>query len=180
MAIMIGSGSQNGAAAARPSTSFDTAAVLRLDNPPSVIVAGSSYTLTLSIDNVTNLGGFQTRILFNPAYLAVEGGQLASWLGSTNRVTFALGPVIDNVAGYVEFGGASGDPHKTPGPSGSGPLYYVRVRAKAAGQVPLTFSNTLLADIQANPLPVTVQSANLTIIAPLGSIYLPFVVRNQR
>ncbi|MBI3942822.1 MAG: hypothetical protein HY326_07390 [Chloroflexi bacterium] len=180
VAIVVGAGNQNGAAAARPSTSSGTTAVIRLDNPPSFLVTGASYTLTLSIDNVTNLGGFQTRISFNPDNLVVEGGELAAWLGSTSRVTFPLGPVIDNLAGYVEFGGASGDPHQTPGPSGSGPLYYLRVRAKAVGQVPLTFSNTLLADIQANPLPVSVQSANLMIIAPAGRAYLPFVARNQR
>jgi hypothetical protein len=122
-----------------------SSAVLRVDAPDSAAV-GDTFTVTVNFEGAVNLGGFEVELAFNPAVLQADGAQLGSLLASGGRTGLPMGPVLDNAAGRVAFGGYS---LGLPGSrlNGSGPVALLRFRAVGAGDAGLAAPAHLFASV---------------------------------
>ena len=54
-------------------------------------LSGGAFTVNLTVENVANLAGFQTDLLFDPAIVSVNGVSLGAFLGSTGRAVARSG-----------------------------------------------------------------------------------------
>lgn len=81
---------------------------------------GDTTSVSLVIDDASDLGAFEAELTFDPAVLQLYDVDRGDLLGSTGRTTYALTPQIDNTAGVVRFGFCTVG--TTPGASGSGEL----------------------------------------------------------
>jgi sugar lactone lactonase YvrE len=129
---------------------------------------GNTFSVNITVENVEGLGGFQFDVTYNPAVVIIENSSdvvLENFLGSTGRTTQVLGPIIDNTAGNLTFGGFSfGTP---PGPSGSGVLATVTFTVQNRVGSSLDLAKIGIIDKDGNALPVaTIGSANLTESTP--------------
>ena len=137
------------------------ATTVRVVVSPDTASVGETVAVSISIDNVTNLGAYEWVLTYNPAIL-----ELAPPAGSTNPVdgTFlgstgrSVGPCVwlTPDVGAVRFGCASSGTPDT-GPSGSGVLSTVTFKAKAAGSSSLCLRWASLADASAevNDIPLS-------------------------
>ena len=172
-------------AALSPSLSYSEAKAsaqnptVRLDPKNSTVGVGDTFTLTVAVDDVLDLGSFQFNLVYDPSVVWVDGVTLGDFLGSTGRSAASLGPRVDNEAGKATFGAFSfGD---QPGPDGSGALALVRLRAVGLGSSPLDLQNVQLTDAKANPQTPTVEDGAVTVSSTEGwyKIYLPLILRNS-
>jgi hypothetical protein len=108
-------------------------------NPASTSsFAGQSFTLNISITNVTNLNAWQLCLLFNPAVLNCTGVSIPSDNIFTNYVIDMAITVFNNTAGYIRaFCALNG----TMAASGSGTLCQTGFNCKAPGITPLSIAN---------------------------------------
>ncbi len=75
-----------------------------LISPETQNVSGEdTFTTTVNIANVSNLGGFEIDLAFDPVYLQANSVTLESFLGSSGRQVFPLNNSIDNTNGLIEF-----------------------------------------------------------------------------
>jgi len=94
------------------------------------------------VDDVTNLGGYQFTINFDPGVLHATGSSDGGFLGSTGRTVSPLTPQIDNTAGKISVGAFSLG--SNDGPSGSGKLAVITFSAVGGGTSALTLSDVQL------------------------------------
>lgn len=147
--------------------SMANALTVKLD-PASVILPAPANTFNINvlIENVTDLGGFQFDINYNPSIVTIVDASavtLGSFLGSTERSTSPLGPNIDNVTGKLTFGAFSFG--TTPGPNGNGILATITFTVQSQTNGVLDLNNVQVADTVANVLTIdTVGDATLNII----------------
>jgi len=142
------------------------------------VLSGSSCTIGAVARNVVDLGGFQYTLRFNPAVVRVEGATLGSFLSSTGRSASAVGPVIDNQAGTVTFGGFSFG--AAAGPSGTGTLASITFRALAVGSTALTFEGVQLTDTHAASISVVARTGGtLTVRGGTQAyrLFLPLILK---
>jgi len=129
-------------------------------------------TVAVMISGVTNLGGYEVALRFDPNLVTATNVTQGSFLTSTGRSMIAVPTQIgpDSVRfGAGTFGAAFG-------PSGSGVLAWVRIAPRDAGTATLTLSNTLATNISGLTISLTNQGGQLYVIHP-GSAYLPRVLR---
>jgi len=109
---------------------------------------GDSVTVTISIENVTNLGTYEWVLAYNPDVLDLASGNPVNgdFLRSTGRSVSCVPPIVDTAVGTVRFGcTSSAPPDAGPGP-GPGVLSTVTFTAKAAGSTSLCLSWASLGD----------------------------------
>jgi len=127
------------------------ATTVRVDSPATAS-KDQSVTVTISIENVTNLGTYEWLLAYNPHVLELAGGTNpvnGPFLATTGRSVSCLPPIVDTAVGTVRFGCTSSDPLPgTPvaGPSGPGVLSTVTFHATAAGGTSLCLSWASLGD----------------------------------
>lgn len=168
--------------------SWVTAPGIRIEPPSSTAQPGSLLYVQVMVEDVLDLGGLDLTIAFDPAVLQVDGATLGSFLGSTGRAVFALGPLIDNGVGVLRFGGFSFG--EQPGASGTGIVAQVSLLAQGEGVSGLTFSRVQLADTRGQAMqPVTITNGSVSVLGsptatPTASptplvrrLYLPLLVR---
>jgi len=150
--------------------------VIRLDPAASTAQVGDTFVVEVKVDHAVNLGGVQFAVAFNPSIVSVQGVTLGAFPGSTGRTAVAVGPSIDNVAGHftfrvLSFGTAAG-------PSGTGTVAYVTLRALVEGSSSLMFTEAQLTDtlgqvigsLTTAPGSVRVSYAYTPTITPTGTI----------
>ena len=121
---------------------------------PAVKTAGVSEACSVSvaIENVTNMSGFQFDIVFDPAVVQAEDAIVGEFLGSTGRTIFPVGPDIDNIEGKITYGAITfGD---AAGVDGSGVLAVVVFTGLADGTTDLDIQNLGISDTNGQPIPV--------------------------
>ncbi|NOZ04739.1 MAG: hypothetical protein GXP41_00080 [Chloroflexi bacterium] len=135
--------------------------------PPSQIISPSatSLTVTLSVQNISNLGGFEFVMTYNPAVVHVTSATMGSFLSSTGRTVFPVGPTIDNVGGTLHIGAASFGTQA--GPSGNGLLVTITLVPQGSGSTALGFSKMVLTDILGNPISAAAYGSSVTVQPPL-------------
>ena len=129
-------------------------------------------TVAVMISGVSNLGGYEVALRFDPTLVTATNVSQGSFLTSTGRsmigVPTQLGP------DYVRFGASTIG--AAAGPNGSGALAWVRIAPRNAGTATLTLSNTLATNINGLTISLTNQGGQLYVIQP-GAAYLPRVLR---
>ena len=111
---------------------------------------GETFTVTIAINNVQDLGTFELEMSYYPSVVQVEDVVLGDFLGSTGRQVTPLGPEIDNEAGLTRF--AAFSVGEEPGPTGSGALAIVTLSAQAYGESPLHLQNVQLTNTEAEAI----------------------------
>lgn len=122
--------------------------------------------MDLTVENVANLAGFQTDLLFDPAIVHVNSVSLGAFLGSTGRTVAPVGPTIDNTAGKVTFGAFSFG--SQAGASGAGALATISFQPRALGTTALRLQATGLSDPTGNAIPVTTTDGQAQIVNCFG------------
>ncbi len=82
------------------------------------------FEINVTAEEVSDLGGFQFSINYDPAVVAVESVIQGAFLKNTGRTVMFLDPVIDNAVGKLSYGAFSFG--NNPGPNGSGILATVK------------------------------------------------------
>ena len=131
--------------------------VMRAGLTPQAIAA------SLWAEGMNNLGGFEFDLTVDPAVARLTGAQVGDFLGATGRTVGALGPIVGAQGEGLAFGAYSYDPsgQNGPGPSGDGILAVVTLTVAGEGVSPLTLSNPLFVDVEADPQAVTTADAAL-------------------
>ena len=147
---------------------------VKLD-PASVdlTATGATFDIKVMIEDVTDLGGFQFSINYNPTIVTVNNSTdvvLGSFLGSTGRSSTPVGPNIDNVAGKVTYGaftmGAA-----PPGPSGNGLLATITFTVQSQVNGLLDLNAVQITDIAG--VPITINTVgNSTLIGGAPAVTL--------
>jgi hypothetical protein len=110
-------------------------AVVRIEPVQSTVTAGETFTVSVMIDDASDLECFQFKLLYNPIVVTVDTVTVSDFLGSTGRTVIPVGPLIDNEAGRTVFAAISIGP--APGASGTGELAVIHLTAQDVGESPL-------------------------------------------
>ena len=129
----------------------DCAAGAVIPPGPTVYMAAGPFTVTTVISDVTDLGGFEFDMQYDPTLLHVTGVSLADFPASTGRSVTPVGPVVDNSGGLTTFGAFSMG--STAGPSGNGALAWVTFEPQQTGQSSLNLQNLQATDSAGETLP---------------------------
>jgi hypothetical protein len=143
--------------------------VARVKITPTVkraILSAGVFTVTLTVEGVTNLAAFQTELTFDPAVANVTAATLGAVLGSTGRTIAPVGPTIDNTTGKVTFGAFSFG--SQGGASGAGTLATITFQPRTVGSTALRLPATGLADPNGNAIAVTTEDGQIQIVNCFG------------
>src|SRR3989344_1116156 len=141
---------------------------LRIMPATQSVTAGQTATVTVEIQNVQNLGGFQFTVNFNPQVVQVATNCVttnANFLAVNNRSAVELTPTIDNTTGTVSIGAFSFNGWGN-GATGAGTLVTIVFNTVGTGTTNLQLSEIILvaADLNSTQIPTTQTDA--TIPAP--------------
>ncbi|MBI1299706.1 hypothetical protein GC175_32680 [bacterium] len=143
---------------------------------------GTSINVLLDISDAANLGAWEFDLVYDPTFVTVTGMTIDPAFGAeincnaqTQRCAVALGPVTDTPGtanlGAVTYG-------KAAGLNGSATLAVIHLKATGKiGETPLTLTNALVTDVNAQATTPTVQGGTLVLSEPANRIYLPSVNR---
>jgi hypothetical protein len=133
-----------------------------------------SFTVSVSIEYVADLGAFQFSLRYDPALLQVTDVTLGDLLGSTGRSLIDIPVVVDHESGRVTVAGASYG--SAPGPNEDGLLADVTLTARRHGKGDLWLENVKVLDTDANRQGTVSQGAAVSVSAS-DHVYLPLIVR---
>ena len=151
---------------------------VRLDPADSTVEVGNTFTVTVMIDEASDLGAFQFDMHYAPTIVQVEAMTLGNLLASTGRTVVPAGPSVDNSTGFASFGAFSFG--SEPGPGGRGTLALVRLRVVGLGSSALDLQEVQVTDTRANSQAPTVEDG--TVVVGDGGehrIYLPHLSKNR-
>ncbi len=148
------------------------ATIVRVDPPATTIATGQLVSVSIKIDSVSNLGGAEIHLAFNPNVLEVidadpaqAGVQIAN--GGMLSPDFTAVNVADNALGTIDFGVSQ---LNRPGVNGSGTLATISFRGKVGGTSPVTFraiqsapTGVILADVSGVQIASSTQSGSVTV-----------------
>jgi hypothetical protein len=124
-------------------------------------LGGGAFTINAAVHSVSDLGGFQFTLHFNPNIVHADSASLGPFLSSTGRSASPLGPDIDNSAGTITFGGFTYG--SQPGATGSGVIAHITFSPQGQGASSLTWSDDTLSDTQGNAISHTRANGSVTI-----------------
>jgi hypothetical protein len=132
--------------------------------PP--ISGGPPFTMSATVDDVTNLGAFELILTYDPAVLRYSDMQQGPFLGSTGRRVQCLPPqAAEGSVGLTCVTlGATPD-----GPNGSGELATITFEPLAQGSTTVHFARLTLTDPPANSMPAQAQDATVKVSGSGGS-----------
>jgi hypothetical protein len=81
------------------------ATVIRVDPDTTIVDPDETFSVTVEIKNVENLGAFQFDLIYDPACVMTTGVEIGSFLGSTGRTVAPVGPIYGSNS--VTFGAYS-------------------------------------------------------------------------
>ena len=93
---------------------------------------GQAFTVTVTVVDVSDLGGYEIHLGFDPAVVEVAEAEDGGFLESSGRSLLELGTQIDAQAGTAVVGAVSLG--QGPGAEGSGELVRFSLRAVGAGE----------------------------------------------
>jgi LysM repeat protein len=138
----------------------------RLLPTSQTINVGAQTTVTLRLENVQDLYGYQTAIVFNPSLLEVvdaDPGQagIQVQLGNFVKPDFSPQNSADNSVGAIVCVVSQLNP--TPPVSGSGALLTITFRGKTQGVSEVRFTELKLAKSDGSQIAVTRYDASITV-----------------
>lgn len=144
---------------------------VRIEPAQSTVAVGQSFSVSVMIDDASDLGAFQFDLRYTAAVVRVDDVTRGAFLGSTGRSVATVGPTIDNQAGKVTFGAFSFG--EQTGPSGTGVLAVVSLTVQGQGESLLDLRNVLVLDTGGNSQPVTVEDGSVVVGAAPTSTPTP-------
>jgi len=158
-----------GAASAGISAGASAAAVLSVSASPNPAIVGSTVDLSVLIDDVSDLYGYQFSLSFDPTVLRATAVTEGDFLATGGATSAGVGG-IDNATGAVSYvynlllgPGA--------GVSGGGTLAHIRFDVIGIGSTPLTFGEALFVDSHNADIAVRIESTPLQAV-PEPATYL--------
>jgi len=148
-------------AAARRRMLLSPEATVRISPVTSSAGVGDVFTVQVMIDGASDLGAYEFKMNFNPSVVNVLDVVDGSFLGSTGRTPIPLVKSIDNTAGTLAFGAVSIG--TDPGPSGTGTLATITLKAMGAGSTPLDLFGVKVSNTQGVEQSVTVQDGTVLV-----------------
>jgi hypothetical protein len=116
-------------------------ATVRVVPQATSVDEGEELVVDILVENVSDLGGFQAVLTFDPERLEYLSSTRAEWIGSTGREVVCPDPTVDPAAVLVRCVTLREEPSPV---SGSGALYQVRFNALAGGDTDLSISRVRL------------------------------------
>jgi len=135
------------------------ATLVRIEPPDTTVRIGSPFTVTASILNVTDLGGFQFELTYDPTCVEAIGATLGPFLGSTGRSVAEVGPTFE--PGSVTYGAYSFG--ADPGPNGDGVLATITLEATSVGTSTLHLQDVVATDTIGVAIAVGTQDGNVRV-----------------
>ena len=127
--------------------SAQSTAVQRITPATQIVsVSQSSFDVIVTVESVTNLGGYETLVTFDSAAVTFISATDSTFLGSTGRTVFCPPPVIQPLAGTLRklrFGCGTLGPTPPPGVDGAGPLAIVSFQPLTVGLTNLDLDPSL-------------------------------------
>ena len=120
----------------------------------NVSLAQSSFSTDVTVEGVTNLGGYEVLLTFDSSVVSFVSATDGSFLGSTGRTTLCAPPVLEPLAGTqtkLHFGCGTVGSTPPTGPSGTGVLAHL-VFAPLATQVAQLTLEPSLVDPLGDPI----------------------------
>jgi hypothetical protein len=146
---------------------------VRVDPAESIVRAGQTFTVSVMIDDVSDLGGFEFTLLFITTTVTVDSVAVGDFPGSTGRMTIPIGPIIDNQAGRASF--ATATVGNVPGSSGTGALATIALTAQGSGESPLDLQDVVVLDTKAQHQTTTVEDGMVRVGF---AVYLPLILKD--
>ena len=151
--------------------------VVRIEPVESTVPVDESVSVSVMIDDASDLGGFQFDLLFSSTIVTVDEATLGDFLESTGRSSITLGPKIDNAAGKVTFGAASHGSNQ--GPNGTGTLALITFTGRDVGVSHLQLQRVSVVDTAGNPQTYTVGDGSIEVSEPTAITLSSFVARSS-
>ena len=136
----------------------------------NLAVVETPLTLNIRIDGVSNFGGFQFDLFFDPGAFSIESSddvQLGNFVTDTDRTFVQLGPTIDNDTGKATIAAFSyGD---AAGPDGGGAIAAITLNLtnRAAPGKGLKIEAVQLSNVNGDPIAVdSIDSVQLISLTP--------------
>lgn len=141
-----------------------------------------AINVLINISDAANLGAWEFDLGYDPTFVTVTGITVDPAFAvedncnaQTQRCAIVLGPIVDNPGtanlGAVTYG-------KAAGLNGSATLAIIHLKSTGKiGETPLTLTNALVTDVNAQATTPTVQGGALVLSEPANRIYLPSVNR---
>jgi len=166
----LGFMSMTATAKAYQTNMWQASTVIRVAPSPINVANGETFTVNVTISNVTDLYTWQIKLSFDPTILNCTG----AWYPSDNvlagKETVTVNPVINETEGYVLYGCCLlGVAQETF--NGNGTLCQIQFKAVSPGNSSLEFSgpkDTFLLDFDLYEIPYATYDCY---IAPRGSAY---------
>ncbi len=121
-------------------------------------------TVNATIENVTELSGYEFTIDYDPSIVQVSDASaivLGSFLGSTGRSVMPLTPIINNTTGQMTYTVGSFGAQTCP--SGNGILANITWTAVGVGTSILDLSSAQITDPMGDPMPVTLIDGQIVV-----------------
>ena len=112
---------------------------------------GTTFTINLTAENITDLAGWQLGVTFNPSVLSAVSVDEGDFLKKSGGATFFLEGTIDNIAGSIA--NVSGAYLGTGGVSGTGVLLSITFSAKKVGEGSLQLRDVHLGTPSGSAIP---------------------------
>ncbi len=143
-------------------------------SPSSASVAvGSNVTVSITVANVSNLGGYDVSLQFNPAIVHLASLEDSGFVRSGGNIVACNPATIDNSAGTAQDSCLTISPFGTPGPGVSTvtpkALLYASFTAIALGTSPLTLTGSDLLDPNGATITLTLGTGSIT-VTPATSV----------
>jgi hypothetical protein len=129
---------------------------------------GVTFTINVTVQEVTNLVGYEFHLGYNPAILNVSKVEYGGIFGPTY---LELKNIINNTEGYIWY--AAGQMFGEPPINGSGVLAIITFTTIAEGSAPLDLYDTKLAAPNGVAIPHTVIDGSVTVIPEYSE---PFIL----
>ena len=146
---------------------------VRIDPAESAVGAGQTFSISVMIDEVDDLGGFGFTLLFVATTVTVDSVTVDDFPGSTGREVISAVSTIDNQAGTASLGVVTVG--SVPGASGTGVLATVTLTAQGSGASFLDLQDVTVLDTNAERQAATVEDG----VVRVGfAIYLPLILKD--
>ena len=127
----------------------------------TTLLSGDTFTLNLNAENITDLAGWQTDIVFDPNVLEAVEVTEGDFLKNDSVTTFFQGGTIDNTTGKITdlFSARIAE----SGVIGTGTLLSVTFKAKAGGETEVTLENFEFSSITGDIIPAVPPNITITV-----------------
>lgn len=129
---------------------------------------GKSGCINIDVADLSDFGGFQGELNFDPEIVEIESVKLGDLLGSTGRRVDQMEPMIDNQTGKISFGAYSSG--RVAGPNGGGTLVTTNFTTKGEGHSKFDLENVILVSRLGHGIKADIVDGSISVSACFGDL----------